>query len=92
MPATLLTGVTSLADTPSLRATLEQQFALLKPVLDHLRHAALEPSPMLSEDWRGPAAESAAIFTRELQTKIGAAESVIDDTLRSLSAQIAYLL
>ncbi|MEO8528865.1 MAG: hypothetical protein ABI435_07285 [Pseudolysinimonas sp.] len=91
MPATLTTGAAALADIPTLRATLEHQFALLKPVLDHLRHAALEPSPLVSDDWRGPAAESAAIFLRELQTKIGAAESVVDDALRNLRVQIAYL-
>jgi hypothetical protein len=91
MPATLVSGATVLADVPSLRAILEHQFALLSPVLDHLRHAALERSPLLSDDWRGPAAEAAAGFLHELETKIGAAESAVDDRLRTLRIQIASL-
>lgn len=71
-------------DPLGTREALERQIALLAPVIEHLRTAANAPSPMFSDEWRGPAAEAAADFAIELQARLRIAEDAAHDTVRRL--------
>jgi hypothetical protein len=79
------------ADSAARRAAYERQLALLVPVAGHLRDAAAAPGVLLDAEWRGPAADAAHRFERELRAALGeAAESVDDETgrLRHLIAAV----
>lgn len=78
-------------DPTAMRASLERQLALLTPVVDHLRAAAVEASPLVADDWRGPAAEAAAHFLADLRAGLCAAAEEADDVVRTLRLTIALL-
>lgn len=78
-------------DPVATRAGLERQLALLAPVVEHLRAAALDVSPLVSEDWRGPAAEAAEGFLADLRAGLRGAADEADDIVRTLRLNIALL-
>jgi hypothetical protein len=78
-------------DPIAIRAGLERQVALLTPVVEHLEVAAAEANPLVSDDWRGPAAESAAAFLVDLRAGLRAAAEQADDVVRTLRYNIASL-
>jgi hypothetical protein len=78
-------------DPVAIRAGLERQVALLTPVVEHLEVAAADANPLVSDDWRGPAAESAAAFVADLRAGLRAAAEEADDVVRTLRYNIASL-
>jgi hypothetical protein len=78
-------------DPVAIRAGLERQLALLTPVVEHLRSAALDESPLVAEEWRGPAAEAATAFLADLRAGMRAAADEADDAVRTLRLNIALL-
>jgi hypothetical protein len=77
-------------DPVAIRAGLERQLALLTPVVEHLR-AAADANPLVSDDWRGPAAEAAAAFLVDLRAGLRTAADEADDVVRTLRFNIASL-
>jgi hypothetical protein len=77
-------------DPVAIRAGLERQLALLTPVVEHLR-AAADANPLVSNDWRGPAAEAAAAFLVDLRAGLRTAADEADDVVRTLRFNIASL-
>jgi hypothetical protein len=77
-------------DPVAIRAGLERQLALLTPVVEHLR-AAAHANPLVSDDWRGPAAEAAAAFLVDLRAGLRTAADEADDVVRTLRFNIASL-
>lgn len=77
-------------DPVAIRAGLERQVALLTPVVEHLR-AAADANPLVSDDWRGPAAEAAAAFLLDLRAGLRTAADEADDVVRTLRFNIASL-
>lgn len=78
-------------DPVAIRAGLERQFVLVTLVVQHLQSAAADANPLVSEEWRGPAAEAAAAFVAELRTGLSAAAAEADDVARTLQLNIALL-
>lgn len=78
-------------DPVAIRAGLERQLALLTLVVEHLQTAAVDASPLVSDDWRGPAAEAAAAFLSDLRGDLRAAADEADDLARTLRLNIAML-
>ncbi|WP_309711783.1 hypothetical protein [Pseudolysinimonas sp.] len=78
-------------DPLAIRAGLERQLALLTPVVEHLRAAAVDASPLVADDWCGPAAEAAATFLADLRAGLRAAAEEADDVVRTLRLNIALL-
>jgi hypothetical protein len=78
-------------DPVAIRAGLERQLALLTPVVEHLRSAATDESPLVSAEWRGPAAEAATAFLADLRAGLRAAADEADDAVRTLRLNIALL-
>jgi hypothetical protein len=78
-------------DPAAIRAGLERQLALLTPVVEHLQSAAADANPLISDDWRGPAAEAAAAFLLDLRAGLRAAADEADDVVRILRFNIATL-
>ncbi len=78
-------------DPAAIRAGLERQLALLTPVVEHLQAAAVDASPLVSEEWRGPAAEAAGTFLADLRSGLRAAADEADDVVRTLRLNIALL-
>jgi hypothetical protein len=79
-------------DPAAIRAGLERQLALLHPVTEHLREAAHAPSPLVADDWRGPAAEAAGRFLDELRRELRIAADTTSDEVRRLRVELARLL
>jgi hypothetical protein len=77
-------------DPVAIRAGLERQVALLTPVVEHLQ-AAAGANPLVSDDWRGPAAEAAAAFLLDLRAGLRTAADEADDVVRTLRFNIASL-
>jgi hypothetical protein len=75
-------------DPVAIRAGLERQLALLTPVVEHLR-AAADSNPLVSDGWRGPAAEAAAAFLVDLRAGLRTAADEADDVVRTLRFNIA---
>lgn len=75
-------------DPASIRAGLERQLALLAPVAEHLHAAAIGPSPLVADEWRGPAAEAASAFLDELRARLRDAEAATDDVVRTLRVHL----
>jgi len=71
-------------DPVAIVAALDRQIALLAPVAEHLRLATRSPSPLLADEWRGPAATAAGRFADELRARLREAEDAADDTVRRL--------
>ena len=65
---------------------------LLAPVVDHLREASTAPSPLVAEEWRGPAAENAARFLDELRDELRVAADLALDEVRHVRDRLAALL
>ena len=78
-------------DPVAIRAGLERQVALLTLVVEHLESAATDANPLVSDDWRGPAAEAAAAFLLDLRAGLRAAADEADDIVRTLRLHIATL-
>jgi hypothetical protein len=78
-------------DPVAVRTGLERQLALLTLVVEHLQTEAADANPIVSADWRGPAAEAAATFVVELRAGFRAAADEADDVLRTLRLNIALL-
>ncbi|HWH97531.1 MAG TPA: hypothetical protein VNS80_04120 [Pseudolysinimonas sp.] len=78
-------------DPVAIRAGLERQLALLTPVVEHLQSAAVDAAPLVSADWRGPAAEAAADFLADLRAGLRGAADEADDVVRTLRLNIALL-
>jgi hypothetical protein len=78
-------------DPVTIRAGLERQLALLAPVVEHLQSAAADESPLVSDEWRGPAAEAATAFLVDLRSGLRAAAGEADDVARMLRLNIALL-
>lgn len=76
-------------DPIAIRAALERQLALLAPVAVHLRDAATGPSPLVDDEWRGPAADAADGFDMELRSRLRAADDAAEDAVRRLRIAIA---
>lgn len=72
------------------RAALEQQLALLAPVAEDLRAAVTAP-PVLGDEWRGPAAETADRFLAELRATLARAEAAADDAVQHLRRRLREL-
>lgn len=81
----------SSVDPEAIRVGLERQLALLTLVVEHLQTAAADASPLVSDDWRGPAAEAAAAFLSDLRDGLRAAADEADDLARTLRVTIATL-
>jgi len=79
-------------DPAALRAAYERQLAFLVPVVDELEREAIAPSPLLDDDWRGPAAEAAHELLRDLRAGLRDAADAIDDEVRRLRHRIAELM
>jgi len=79
-------------DPAALRAAYERQLALLVPVADELEREAIAPSPLLDDDWRGPAAEAAHDLLRDLRAGLREAADAVDDEVRRLRHRLAELL
>lgn len=77
-------------DPAAIRAGLERQVALLTPVVEHLETAA-GANPLVSDDWRGPAADAAAAFLLDLRSGLRAAADETSDVVRTLRFNIASL-
>ncbi len=78
-------------DPAAIRAGLERQLALLTPVVEHLQTSAAEANPLVTDDWRGPAADAAANFLTDLRAGLRAAADEADDVVRTLRITIAQL-
>lgn len=78
-------------DPVAIRAGLERQLALLTPVVEHLQSSAAEANPLVSADWRGPAADAAAAFIADLRSGLRTAADEADDVMRTLRLNIALL-
>ncbi|MGB3909681.1 MAG: hypothetical protein WBL06_04335 [Pseudolysinimonas sp.] len=78
-------------DPVAIRVGLERQLALLTPVVEHLQTTATDANPLVSDEWRGPAAEAAAAFLVDLRTGLRAAAEEADDVVRTLRFNIATL-
>ena len=78
-------------DPVAIRVGLERQLALLTLVVEHLQAAAADANPLLSGDWRGPAADAAAAFVTDLRAGLRTAADEADDVLRTLRLNIALL-
>jgi hypothetical protein len=78
-------------DPVAIRAGLERQLALLTLVVEHLQAAAADASPLVSDDWRGPAADAAAAFLSDLREGLRASADEADDLVRTLRMNIAML-
>lgn len=78
-------------DPVAIRVGLERQVALLTPVVEHLQTSAADANPLVSDDWRGPAAEAAAAFLVDLRAGLRAAAAEADDVVRTLRYNIASL-
>jgi hypothetical protein len=78
-------------DPVAIRAGLERQLALLTLVVEHLQAEAADANPLVSADWRGPAADAAATFIAELRAGLRTAADEADDVLRTLRLNIALL-
>jgi hypothetical protein len=78
-------------DPVAVRAGLERQLGLLTLVAEHLQTAAADANPLVSDDWRGPAAEAAADFLVELRAGLRLAADEADDVVRNLRVTIAML-
>lgn len=73
------------------RAALEQQLALLVPVVEHLGATARGPSPLLADEWRGPAAETAQRFFDELRSSLHRAEGQAAELVRLIQLHLRAL-
>jgi hypothetical protein len=80
-----------LTDTAAQRADLEQQLALLLPVLQHLSVEVAPGRLVLDDDWTGAAADAAAGFMTELERRIALAADGVDDLVRQVRLVIAGL-
>ena len=78
-------------DPAATRAVYERQWALLVPVVDGLREAAGGPSPLLADDWRGPAADAAHEFLEDLRLGLRRAADAVDDAAAVVRQQILEL-
>lgn len=78
-------------DPAALRAAYERQLALLLPVVDELEREATAASPLLSDDWRGPAAAAAADLLRDLRRGLHEAATAVDDEVRRVRHRLAEL-
>jgi hypothetical protein len=78
-------------DPAAIRAGLERQLALIAPVAEHLQSAAVDANPLVSDGWRGPAAETATAFVADLRVGLRAAADEADDVVRTLRFNIATL-
>jgi hypothetical protein len=78
-------------DPAVIRAGLERQLALLTPVVEHLQSAAADANPLISDEWRGAAAEAAAAFLLDLRAGLRAVADEADDVVRILRFDIATL-
>jgi hypothetical protein len=78
-------------DPVTRRAALEQQLALLAPVADRLGAAARGPAPLIADEWRGEAAETAARFLDELRGVLLRAEAATDEHVRLLRLHLRAL-
>jgi hypothetical protein len=76
---------------PSLRAALERQLALLLPVVDHLETQAIAPSPLVSAEWRGAAAEAAERFVEEMRTELRHLAEAVDHEVRGIRLHLAVM-
>lgn len=73
-----------LVDPAATRAAYERQYALLVPVVDGLREAAIATSPLVSDEWRGPAAEAARTFVHDLRGGLTEAADAVEDEVRRI--------
>lgn len=78
-------------DPAAIRAGLERQLALVTPVAEHLLRTSTQADPLIADDWRGPAAESAAAFLAALRADLRVAADEADDVVRTLRLHIAVL-
>ena len=78
-------------DPAAVRSVYERQWALLVPVADGLRAAAAGPSPLIDDEWRGPAAENARAFLLELRNGLRLAADAVDDAAAVVRHQILDL-
>lgn len=78
-------------DPAAVRAAYERQLALLIPVVDGLEREAIAPSPLIADDWRGPAAEAAADLLHDLRAGLRDAADAVDDEVRRLRHRVAEL-
>ncbi len=76
---------------PSLRAALERQLLLLLPVVDHLETEAIAASPLVSADWRGPAADAAERFVADLRQELRSLADAVDHEVRGIRLQLALM-
>ena len=73
------------------RAALEQQLALLAPVVEHLGATARGPSPLLADEWRGEAATTAERFFDELRASLTRGEAAAADLVRMIQLHLRAL-
>ena len=73
-----------LVDPAGVRAAYERQYALLVPVVDGLREAAIATSPLVSDEWRGAAAEAAREFLHDLRRGLTDAADAVEDEARRI--------
>lgn len=78
-------------DPAATRTVYERQWALLVPVVDGLRDAATGPSPLIADDWRGPAADAAHEFLRDLRAGLHLAADAVEDAAAVVRHQILDL-
>lgn len=78
-------------DPAATRVCLERQLMLMTPVVEHLQDSAVDANPLVSAEWRGPAADAAAVFIAELRAGLRAAADEADDLVRNLRLNIALL-
>jgi hypothetical protein len=78
-------------DPATLRSAYERQLALLVPVVDGLREAAIAPHLVAVEEWRGPAADAAQLFLRDLHAGLLGAAEAIEREVAVLRQHVAEL-
>ncbi len=71
-------------DPVATRVAYERQYALLVPVVDGLRESSIATSPLVSDEWRGPAAEAARTFVRDLRAGLTEAADAVEDEVRRI--------
>lgn len=75
--------------SPEARAALERQLMLLTAVADSLRSVSTGRPPLVSENWRGSAADAAERFLSELDAGLRGVTDLVDDTIRTLRVLLA---
>lgn len=78
-------------DPGAVRAAHERQLVALIAVRDHLRDATIDPPRVDAAQWRGRAAEAAALFAADLRGRLDSTADAVDAEVRRVRVQIAEL-